>query len=25
VAELADRIDRELAWIEHLSGLVDER
>ena len=25
VAELADRIDRELAWIEHLTGLVDER
>jgi DNA-binding PadR family transcriptional regulator len=25
VAELADRIDRELAWIERLTGLVDER
>ena len=24
VAELVDRIDRELAWIERLAGLVDE-
>jgi len=24
VAELADRVDRELAWIERLTGLVDE-
>jgi DNA-binding PadR family transcriptional regulator len=25
VAELAGRLDRELAWIERLTGLVDER